>query len=186
MRTASSVNVSPASAGPEAVVQVAADPATLLLAQLDQPAARSLQLLGEPDGVNGRRDLRSEVGDQAAVGLAQLLAGPRCEPKLSDGQALMHERERSGTVSGVPYTAATLVAAAERDRDVGQPKRLADRLDRGGQHGIGAQRALEPAAESGERDVRVVPLAVHQLVDEPLHAFADRLEADGDDAGDCQ
>ena len=78
---------------PQAVVQVAADSATLLFAQLDEAAAGGLQLVGEADGMNGRRHLGCEVGDQAAVGLTQLLTRPRREPELSDGQTLMHAAE---------------------------------------------------------------------------------------------
>ena len=74
-------------------MEVATDAATLLLAQLDQAAARSLQLLREADCVRRRRDLRRKVGNQAAVCLTQLLAGSRCKTELSDGDALMHERE---------------------------------------------------------------------------------------------
>ena len=89
-------------------------------------------------------------------------------------------------MSGLPYAAVTSSLAAERERNVLEPQGLSDRFDHGGEHGIGAQGALEPAAEAGERHVGVVPLAVHELVHEPLHAFPDRLEADGDDAGQCQ
>ena len=93
LRTASSVNVSPAKRRPEAVVEVATDAATLLLPQFDQATARSLQLLREADGVRRRRDLGREVGDQSAVCLTQLFAGSRRETEFSDGNALMHERE---------------------------------------------------------------------------------------------
>ena len=72
---------------PQAVVQVAADSATLFFAQLDEAAACGLQLVGEADGMNGRRHLGCEVGDQAAIGLTQLLTRPRREPELSDGQS---------------------------------------------------------------------------------------------------
>ena len=88
---------------------------------------------------------------------------------------------------GVPYSAATLgfpwSVGCEGEPDVLQRERLADRLDDGGEHGVGLQRARERSAEAGDRGVGVVPLAVHQPVDEPLHALPHRLEADGHDAG---
>ena len=52
-----------------------------------------------------------------------------------------------------------------------------------GKHGVRSQRACERPAEPGDRGVWVVPFAVHQPVDEPLHARPHGLEADGDDAG---
>ena len=149
---------------PEAVVEVAADPATLLLAQLDQAAACSLELLREADGVRRRRDLGCEIGDQAAVGLTQLFARPSaragarrrpCPGARAGIEAALRRRCRNA--------AATSSLPARDERDVLEPQRLADRLDRRGQHGVRAERALEPATEAGERGVRVVSLAVHEL-----------------------
>ena len=41
----------------------------------------------------------------------------------------------------------------------------------------------ERSAERGDRRVRIVTLAVHEPVDEPLNALPHRLEADGHDTG---
>ena len=65
-------------------MQVTADPAPLLLAQLDDALPRRLELLREPDCVDGGGDLRREVGDQAMVALPEALAGPRREAELAD------------------------------------------------------------------------------------------------------
>ena len=68
--------------------------------------------------MNGRRHLGCEVGNQAAVGLTQLLTRPRRQPELSDGQALMHERKAEWDPFGTAVRRCDVVAAAERERDV--------------------------------------------------------------------
>ena len=58
-------------------MEVTPNAATLLFTQFDQPAACSLELLGEADCMSRGCHLRSEVGDQTAVGITQLFARPR-------------------------------------------------------------------------------------------------------------
>ena len=57
--------------GAEAVVQVAADPAALLLAGGDESLPTALELLGEAAGAGRRRGLADQVGEQLLV--AQLV-----------------------------------------------------------------------------------------------------------------
>ena len=58
------------------VVQVAADPAALLLAGGDEPLAALLQLLGQPAGAGRGRRLPDEVAEQLLVAAGQPAAQP--------------------------------------------------------------------------------------------------------------
>ena len=140
------------------------------------------------DCVDRGGDLWREVGDQAVVALPQALAWSWCEPELADARfpgGRAGSRVTSGP--GAPYSAATPPSpgapSASDDPDVLQRERLADRLDDGREHGVELQRGRERSTEPGDRGVGVVAVAVHQPVDEPLHAFAHRLEADCHDTG---
>ena len=169
-------------------MQVATDASALLLAKLDDALSRQLQLLGETDCVDGGGDLGCEVGDQAVVALPQTLACACCEPELAERDALVDEREREEVGarrcrirrrSRLPVWRVV----GECEPDVRQRERLADRLDDGREDGVELQRRRERSAEPGDRRVGIVPLAVHEPVDEPLHALPHRLEADGHDTG---
>jgi hypothetical protein len=56
-------------------VQVAPQPASLLLPSADQPLAGALQVGGQADGVGRHPDLAGEVLQQLAVGGGQRLPG---------------------------------------------------------------------------------------------------------------
>src|SRR4026207_1754891 len=113
LRTASSVNVSPARAGPRpswgarrtrppgaparqrrrACVEAPADAPPLRLAKLHDALPRQLKLLREPHCVDCGGNLRRKVGDQVMVALTQALARSRCEPEFTDGDPLVDERK---------------------------------------------------------------------------------------------
>ena len=88
-------------------MKVTSDPAAFLLAQLDQAAACSLELVGETDRVRSGRHLRSEIGDQTAVSITQLFARPRREAELADGLALMRERNLEQIAAGAAVHGAS-------------------------------------------------------------------------------
>ena len=82
--------VSPASCGAEAVVQVAAQPAALLLAGGDQPLAGALQVGGQPHGGDGDAGLAGQVVEQPAVGGGEPSSpGRAAEHQLADRLALV-------------------------------------------------------------------------------------------------
>ena len=81
----------------EPVVQVAPQPAPLLLAGGDQPLARALQVGGQPDG--GHRDpgLAREVRQQPPVGGGEAgLARAQPEHELADRPVLVEQRQVDG------------------------------------------------------------------------------------------
>ena len=126
----------------EAVVEVAADPPPLLLAQLDDALPRRLQLVRELDRVDGGGDLRRQVGDQPVVALVGgARPGARREPKLTDGDALVDERERRGLARPARRTPPP-PSASTTSADVLQRERLAERLDDGREHRRRAATAL--------------------------------------------
>ena len=94
----------------------------------------------------------------------------------------MRQRNLEWVAVGAAVHGRDVVAPREGERHILEPQRLSDRFNSCGQHGICAKRALEPATQTRERGVGVVSLAVHALVHEPLHAFAERLKAHGHDA----
>ena len=99
------------------------------------------------------------------------------------GRAERRGRRRPACRTRRRPLAAPVARRLRGEPDVLQGERPADRLDDGGKHGVRLQRACERPAEPGDRGVWIVPLAVHQPIDEALHALPQRLEADGDDAG---
>ena len=166
-------------------MQVASDPPPLLLAKPDDALPRELELLREPDRMDGGRDLRHEVDDQAVVSLPEALARPRREPELANLDALVvsgSEKVRGGrAVLGDSPGFRLGAVARDCHPDVLQGERLAERLDDGGKHGVRLLRSRERPAEPGDRGIGIVTLAVHQPVDETLHACPQRLEADCND-----
>lgn len=153
----------------QAVVQVAPQPTPLLLPGADQPLAGALQVGGQTDGVDRHPDLAGEVLQQLAVGGGQRLPGrPRAHGQLADHLPLVDQREADRLAAQVPVAGGRAVLASHLDRDVGQPQALSDRLHQRGQHRLGLHRGLQATAQAAQRGVRVVAVAVQQLVGPPL------------------
>jgi hypothetical protein len=75
-------------------VEVAPEASPLLLAGADQPLARLLEVICEPDGVGSYLRLAGEILKQAPVGRGEVLpSGARGENKLSYGLVAVGERQ---------------------------------------------------------------------------------------------
>src|SRR5260221_5965114 len=59
---------------------------------------------------------------------------------------------------------------------VGQLERLSDGLDDRGEYSLGGKRRLQALTQAREDGIRVVPLAIHQAIDNPLEPGAQRLK----------
>ena len=116
LRTASSVNVSPASAGPRPSCRSRRMRRRSSSRSCDDALPRQLELLREPHCVNRGGNLRREVGDQAVVALTQALAGSRCEPELADDDPLMDERKREDVGARRAVLGAGRAFRKRRDR----------------------------------------------------------------------
>ena len=172
----------------EAVVQVAADPAALLLAGADDALAGPLQVTPEQHRVRRDRDLPPEVVEQPEVRVPERV--PRGAGRHAQGaDALAPERQRhlvqpGGRRPPVGGQAVGLPGAAGLDPHVGQPERAAT-VSATSVSGpvVGDGRDVEPAAEPGQHRVGVSPVAVHQPVRGPLQPGPHRGEADRDQGG---
>ena len=164
---------------PEAVVQVAAQPAALLLARRHEPLARALQVGGELHRVRRDAGLAREPAEQQAVRGRELVAlrparsrarprAPRRRPAaataapLSACPARRRARARRRPRAGSPRTARAACGSPSR------PRSAAPRT--------GARARGQAAPELAHRGVRIVVLAVEQAVDGALQAAAQRAE----------
>ncbi len=156
-------------------MQIATEPAALLLTRRDQSFPGTLNLSGQADSVSGGANLPGQVFQEPAVGAREGVAGGAGrERELSHRLCLVDEwqveevRARSAICGGN----AQRLALAQRDGDVWQLQRLGDGLDDRRQHRFRRQRCLQPSAEAGDDSVGIVTIPVDEAVDEPLHPVA--------------
>jgi hypothetical protein len=172
----------------EPVVEVAADSSPLLFAKPDEACASGLELVRELDRMDGAGDLRSEIGDQPFVTRPQALAETRRHLELTDRHALVDERIDASTTRRDPVggdlLARRIRTGHRTHADVFQCERAAECLDRRRKDLVDLEGAREGAAQARDRKVGIVPLPVHQPVDDALDALAHRLKADRDEPGD--
>ena len=103
-------------------MQVAPQAPPLLLARVDQPLARTLEVGGEAHGVGGGLGVAGEVVEQAPICRAERLArGAGGEYQLPDGLRPVGERQDERLSFGPPYSATVSKALVplEGDRHVG-------------------------------------------------------------------
>jgi hypothetical protein len=110
---------------PELVVQVVPQPPPLFLAGEDQPLARAPQIVGEPDSVDGHRDLARDRLECAAVRSCERAAG---DQQLPDALAAVAQ------IEDLAAAAWPVVEPHEHDREA---QRARDGLLDGGQHVLG-------------------------------------------------
>ena len=162
----------PGQLGAEPVVQVAAQPAPLLLAGGHQPFAGALQVGGQPDGGDGHPGLAGQVGQQPPVGGGEaVLARPQARGRACRPAVLVEQRQRSVAAAGSPAVAtAPAPSSTSRSRRTaaGAPPARVETMV--GQDGVRGQRALQPLAQPGQRGVGLGPLAVEQPARPPAAA----------------
>ena len=147
----------------EAVVQVAADPATLLLAGVHQSLPAGLQVLGQAAGAGRGRCLPDHVAEQALVLRRQPAAHPaRRQHEPADDGVAVGDRKRTNLAR--PYAAsrgeALTAGPVDLDGDVVDAERvsdsLGDRAELGGPvvDGLQAARRDRPSRRTGCRGCR--------------------------------
>ena len=170
----------PGQGRPEAVVQVAPDPPPLLLAQLDDALPRRPAAPARARR-RGRRLRPAARGRRSAGGHARGAARPAA------ARAAARRRPRPGgragrrglSRPGVPYSATPRSSAPSPTSD---PTYCSASVcptvsTTPGSTASGRSELARRPAEPCDRGVGVVALAVHEPVDEALHALAQRLEA---------
>ena len=172
----------------EAVVQVAAQPAALVLHRRDEQLAAALQLVGQPRGTGGGRRLTDDVGEQPLVGRAQTRRGTALrqeEPPdrlaaVRDGQGSGDLRARA--VLDHEHLPATL---AHLDADVREAEGRGERAGHLEELLVGRRGVFQAAREGGHHGVRVVTLPHHPSAHDTREAVS-QWDVDGehDDDGD--
>ena len=116
----------------EPVVQVAADPAALLLAGGDQPLPAVLELLGEPAGAGGGGGLADQVAEQLLVAAGQPAAQPaRGQHQPADLGVAVGDRQGAGLGRALAVRRDQALAAAAVDLDARRSRRRTRRPPRG-------------------------------------------------------
>jgi hypothetical protein len=157
---------------PQAVVEIAAEPPSLLLSSEHQALSRSGEVVAQPLGVDRGARLAREVGQQGELGGTEpSLARPHAEEQAPDRLGPVgegHRLERGGrrALFGNHCTAATLVDDLETD--VGQPERLGDRFRDCGERALRIDGPFEPRPQDAHRAPWLVARAVHRPVDGAL------------------
>ncbi len=164
-------------------MQVAAQPAPLLLARGHQPLARLLQVAGEVlqvalelHSVRHDAGLAGHVAQQALIGHAEgCVRRARRQQQLAGRLALVGQREdghrgrrRRAGGAGIGGHHHRLARLRQRDGRVGQLQRLGDGLDHRLQGGFGRGRGLQALTQPRKHGVGLVPLAVDQAIGGPL------------------
>ena len=162
-------------------MQVAADPAAVVLAAEHEPLAAGLQLGGEQAGADRHRCLAHEVDQQALVAPRQHRAvaldgqhQPADALVLVGDVDLLHLRRR-GAVRGREQAA---VGGEHLDPHVADLEGVGHRGGEGRQLLVDRPDGLEPGRQRGHRAVAVVAAAQQQAVDEPAEPAAERAVDD--------
>ena len=137
--------------GPEPVVQVAPDPAPLLLAGDDQPLAVVLELVGELAGARGGGRLPHQVAEQLLVAPGQPAAQPADrQHHPADLVAAVGDRQRAdlGRRGAVRRDEPLAAGPVDLEADVGDAERRRHRVRDGGQL-LGRPRRTAPAWRRG-------------------------------------
>ena len=157
-------------------MQVAAQPAALLLARGDQLLARALQVGVQPHGLHRGAGLaREQSSSRRRSAGEQLLAGPaRRQHEAADRLALGDERDLERRTARRSDVRSGREPGRRRELDgrVREPQRARHGIDERREHGVGPERRLEPMAELGDRARRLVACAVQEPVDAALEAIA--------------
>ncbi len=172
--------------GTKAVVEIAPDAAALFLPGQDQLLAGVLQGQVQPGCRGHRADLRSDIGQQLLFRSRQLLAGPPWGDKqAADRFILVADRQLHGFAARRADRGLTdlLRLIQQLNGGIGQLERGGDGGHDGGQgfgrHGCG----LVLLAQAGEHGVRIVTLAVHELIDAALEPLTHGVEGHGHQPG---
>ena len=177
-------------------MEVATKSASLLLASRDERLARAPEVGRQPNGLDGRRRLAGQVGEQALVGGAEcLVRAARAKCQVPHGLALIDDRQadqragagrvdRPQACCGLDFLLARPGAflTLELDGDVRRTHRVGDALDECRQHRLRIERGLQPLTEPAERAVRVVPIPEHEPVHPALEPVMKRERDDSHSA----
>ena len=137
------------------VVEVATQPAPLLLAREHEPLPRPDEVVPQPDRAHGRARLPPEVLEQRELVVVEaLLAAAHAEHQPPDGLRAAHERDgrlRGGRRAGHRGRPQLARLVGHLEGHVRQPERVRDGLDDRRKRAIGLRRPLEslPQAPHG-------------------------------------
>ena len=161
--------------GTQPVVQVATQPAPLLLAGDHQPLPGAEQVRAQPGRLDRRRQRPGQRGEDLLVPPP---ARSAVDDQGPDDGARVHEGQLpAGVGRGARLGEDVAVRCPDRQRL--QAQVIADRGQDVGQRPVGAGRLLQPGVETPDQRMRLVPGAVGQPVHAPLQPLPQRLEADG-------
>ena len=182
------------------VVDVAFQPAALLVLGRDQPLSRRTEILDQPEVLQDQSGLRGEVAQQPVLFGQDLLVrrlrdGERPEqiPPVADGDGGVHVGEHREPVlagrdrrsrlcgHGPRGGGAHLVVDAQPHGGVGRARPLGQQPRHPRQDVLAAVRLADVFGESRQDLVRRGALAVDHAVRGPLGAVPRRLERDRDD-----
>ena len=169
----------PGECGSQSVVQIASQPASLLLACQHGELQCPLQVAGQRAAVQNSAEVAGQVIDEAPVSGAQGALGSR-EQQAADRLAVRRQRHHRRV--GASRAAGSDLVVGGEDRDVLQAETFKLGHDVTQQE-IGVGRCLEALPELGEDLVRLIPTSVRQSVHGALEYVAQRGERDGDDGG---
>ena len=150
--------------GAEPVVQVAAEPAPLVLHGADELLAAALQLVRQASGPRGRRRLAHDVGQQSLVGRPQARDRTgRGQHQPADALAAVGDGQGAGGVRTATVLDEEQLSAAlvHLHPDVGQPEGGTERARHLEQQLLGRGGVLEPLGERRHDGVRVLSLPDH-------------------------
>ena len=180
----------PGQRGSHAVVQVAAQPAALLLAGQDEPVARPLQVHRAAARLRGQRRLVGQVAQQRRLARREPLARPPGgREQLADRPAVRHHREPRGLARPAPVLGGgrrVAVVGGDPDGGVGHPQPVDDGrgdLRQDGQRVTGRPR---PPPDRAHHGVRLVAAPVEQPADRALGQPVRRGEHRGHGGGGQQ
>ncbi len=163
--------------GAEAVVQVAADAAAFFLAGRHQLLTSAAQVGGQAGGVGCGPGLAGDGLQQTPVfGRERFARGALCNQHFPHRFSLIDEGDALDGVHRQTVGDGDGARITEFNRRVGQFERLGDRLHNPAQGCFWRAGLLQVLAQAREQRRRVIPLAVHQVVDRALQTLPQRLE----------
>jgi hypothetical protein len=171
---------------PHPVVDIAAQPAALILHRKDEALPSTAEVVRESGGVQYQPDLGGRGLQESLVTPVQSLA-PATGPQLTQGSASVPDREGGDGPRRLAHGHDGRVATvgSEHRRHVGEAKRGGQCADECLERAVVVDLLQRPGEPHGGRR-RVVTLAVQEPVDEAVQARAEQLDDqdDHDDKGD--